>query len=96
MAANPRIRTVPNEALSAFFEESGEGFGEEGEAVPQTWIKGTSRECIDQIIEFVKKFGITDIVSMAAPPGLSVEQMAPSLERLFRDVVPQVKESLSL
>ena len=78
-----------------FFEESGEGFGEEGEAVPQTWIKGTSRECIDQIIEFVKKFGITDIVSMAVPPGLSVEQMAPSLERLFRDVVPKVKESLS-
>ena len=58
-------------------------------------FKGTSRECIDQIIEFVKKFGITDIVSMAVPPGLSVEQMAPSLERLFRDVVPQVKESLS-
>ena len=78
-----------------FFEESGEGFGEEGEAVPQTWIKGTAKECTDQIIEFVKKFGITDIVSMAVPPGLSVEQMAPSLERLFRDVVPQVKESLS-
>ena len=78
-----------------FFEESGEGFGEEGEAVPQTWIKGTAKECTDQIIEFVKKFGITDIVSMAVPPGLSVKQMAPSLERLFRDVVPQVKESLS-
>ena len=77
-----------------FFEESGEGFGEEGEAVPQTWIKGTSRECIDQIIEFVKKFGIINIVS-AVPPGLSVEQDGTNIERLFRDVVPQVKESLS-
>ncbi|MDP6376298.1 MAG: LLM class flavin-dependent oxidoreductase [Pseudomonadales bacterium] len=78
-----------------FFEESGEGFGEKGEPVPQTWIVGDVQHCVDELVGFIKRFGITDIVTMALPPGLDTEQMAPSLERLFRDVVPQVRERLA-
>ena len=77
-----------------FFEESGEGFGDQGDPVPQTWIIGTAEQCIEQLVQFIGEFGITDIVSMAVPPGLRPERMAPSLERLFRDVAPEVKRRL--
>ena len=77
-----------------FFEESGEGFGEEGEQVPQTWIVGDVAHCVDELVKFITAFGITDLAVMAIPPGLKAAQMAPSLERLFVDVVPRVKSAL--
>lgn len=78
-----------------FFEESGEGLGERGEPVPQTWIVGDVDQCVAEIKAFVAAFGITDLVSMAVPPGLRAGQMASSLERLFRDVAPRVKMELA-
>ena len=78
-----------------FFEESGEGFGERGEPIPQTWIIGDVDQCVDELVAFIAEFGITDIVTMAVPPGLRAEQMGSSLERLFRDVVPQVKRRVA-
>ncbi len=78
-----------------FFEESGEGFGEKGEPVPQTWIVGDVQHCVDELLAFINDFGITDIVTMAVPPGLRAEQMGDSLERLFTQVVPQVKQKLA-
>lgn len=78
-----------------FFAESGEGFGDEGEPVPQTWIVGDVDHCVQEILFFIEKFGITDIVSMAVPPGLRTEQMASSLEKLFTQVSPRVKAALS-
>ena len=78
-----------------FFEESGEGFGESGEPVPQTWIVGNVAQCVEQLKAFILEFGMTDIVTMAVPPGLSAEQMSPSLERLFRDVVPALRRELN-
>ena len=74
-----------------FYEESGEGFGEEGEQIPQTWIVGNVDYCVEQLTRFIAAFGITDIAVMAIPPGLRAAQMAASLERLFKEVVPQVK-----
>jgi alkanesulfonate monooxygenase SsuD/methylene tetrahydromethanopterin reductase-like flavin-dependent oxidoreductase (luciferase family) len=74
-----------------FFDESGEGFGDGGEPIPQTWIVGSVDECVRELQEFIARFGITDIVTMAVPPGLSADQMAPSLERLFTQVVPRLK-----
>lgn len=74
-----------------FFEESGEGFGEKGEPVPQTWIVGDVAHCTEELVAFIEDFGITDLVTMAVPPGLRAAQMQGSLERLFRDVVPAVK-----
>ena len=73
-----------------FFDESGEGFGG-GDPVPQTWIVGDVDHCVAKIRDFITTFGITDIVTMAVPPGLRAEQMAPSLERLFTEVAPQLK-----
>ena len=74
-----------------FYEESGEGFGEEGEQIPQTWIVGNVDYCVEQLTRFIAAFGITDIAVMAIPPGLRAAHMAASLERLFKEVVPQVK-----
>jgi alkanesulfonate monooxygenase SsuD/methylene tetrahydromethanopterin reductase-like flavin-dependent oxidoreductase (luciferase family) len=74
-----------------FFEESGEGFGDRGEPVPQTWIVGDVEHCVAELTAFIAEFGITDIVTMAVPPGLRAEQMGDSLERLFSEVVPEVK-----
>lgn len=76
-----------------FFEESGEGFGDRGEAIPQTWVVGDVDHCVSELQSFIATFGITDIVTMAVPPGLRAEQMAPSLERLFTEVVPRVKRA---
>ena len=78
-----------------FFEESGEGFGEKGEPVPQTWIVGDVDECVAELTRFILDFGITDIVSMAVPPGMRAEQMGDSLEKLFTQVVPRVKAGLA-
>ena len=73
-----------------FFDESGEGFGD-GDPVPQTWVVGDVDSCVAQLRAFIAEFGITDIVTMAVPPGLRAEQMAPSLERLFTEVAPRLK-----
>ncbi len=78
-----------------FFEESGEGFGEKGPPVPQTWIVGDVDECVDELLKFIDDFGITDIVSMAVPPGMRAEQMGDSLEKLFTQVVPRLKTELA-
>lgn len=78
-----------------FFEESGQGFGEKGEPVPQTWIIGDVDACVAEIKAFINEFGITDIVTMAVPPGLRAAQMSDSLERLFKEVVPRLKANLA-
>lgn len=78
-----------------FFKESGEGFGKAGEPVPQTWIVGDVEHCVAELLCFIADFGITDIVSMAMPPGLRANQMSDSLAALFQQVVPEVKRRLS-
>jgi alkanesulfonate monooxygenase SsuD/methylene tetrahydromethanopterin reductase-like flavin-dependent oxidoreductase (luciferase family) len=83
------------EIYQQFFAESGEGLGEVGEPIPQTWIIGNVDHCVAEIVNFVKAFNITDIVTMAVPPGLRAEQMAPSLERLFNAVAPRAKAELA-
>jgi alkanesulfonate monooxygenase SsuD/methylene tetrahydromethanopterin reductase-like flavin-dependent oxidoreductase (luciferase family) len=82
------------ELYSRFFRESGEGFGD-GERVPQTWIIGTVDECVAELVSFIREFGMTDIVTWGAPPGIRPEQMNVSLERLIRDVVPRVREAVA-
>jgi hypothetical protein len=48
--------------------------------------------CIEQLKVFISDFGITDIVTMAVPPGLRAAQMTGSLEKLFGEVVPRLKQ----
>ncbi|MCZ6656794.1 MAG: LLM class flavin-dependent oxidoreductase [Gammaproteobacteria bacterium] len=93
----PVIRTAERyrmQLYQRFFEESGQGFGEKGEPIPQTWIVGDVDSCVEELKAFIGEFGITDIVTMAMPPGLRAEQMSDSLERLFKEVVPRLKVEL--
>ena len=92
-----RVRTSERYRMQLyrrFFEESGEGFGRKGEQVPQTWIVGDVDHCVEELKHFVRTFGITDIVSMAVPPGMRASDMSQSLERLFTQVAPRVKREL--
>jgi alkanesulfonate monooxygenase SsuD/methylene tetrahydromethanopterin reductase-like flavin-dependent oxidoreductase (luciferase family) len=82
------------ELYNRFFEESGEGFGEDGDPVPQTWVIGDVEHCVAELKSFIKDFGITDIVTMAVPPGLRTDQMGDSLQLLFTKVVPRLKAEL--
>ena len=92
-----RVRTAERYRMKLyrrFFEESNEGFGEEGEAIPQTWIVGNVSECTDQLESFIRAFGITDLVTMAVPPGMPVDALNHSHEQLFKVVIPQLKDRL--
>ncbi|MGE0623153.1 MAG: LLM class flavin-dependent oxidoreductase [Pseudomonadales bacterium] len=95
----PAIRTAERYRMALyqrFFDESGqEGLGRAGQPIPQTWVVGDVDHCVDELEGFVRSYGITDLVSMAVPPGLRAAQMAGSLERLFRDVVPKLKARLT-
>ncbi len=79
-----------------FFEESGQqGFGGDGEPVNQRLIAGDVDHCVRELTEFITTFGMTDIVTMAVPPGMRPAQMADSLEALFTKVVPRVKAAIA-
>jgi alkanesulfonate monooxygenase SsuD/methylene tetrahydromethanopterin reductase-like flavin-dependent oxidoreductase (luciferase family) len=76
-----------------FFAESGQDFGDRAATwVPQSWIVGEVDQCVSELATFIEEFGITDIVTMAVPPGLRAAQMGTSLERLFKEVVPKLKQ----
>ncbi len=94
----PSVRAAERyrmELYQRFFEESGEGMGTEGDRIPQTWIIGDVETCVEALHEFIVEFGMTDLVTWGAPPGLRPAQMNHSLEKLFRDVVPRVRERLN-
>ena len=94
----PSVRAAERyrmELYQRFFEESGEGMGTEGDRIPQTWIVGDVETCVEALHEFIVEFGMTDLVTWGAPPGLRPAQMNHSLEKLFRDVVPRVRERLN-
>lgn len=78
-----------------FFEESGEGLGPGGERIPQTWIVGPVEKCVEEIVAFARGYGITDLVTWGAPPGIAPTRMNASLERLIGEVVPKVRRWLS-
>ena len=73
----PHCRTIPHAAVSTIFRGKQRRIWRGGEAIPQTWIVGNVSECIDQLESFVRAFGITDLVTMAVPPGMPVECVKP-------------------
>ncbi|MGE3779694.1 MAG: hypothetical protein AB7F89_21070, partial [Pirellulaceae bacterium] len=61
--------------------------------IPQQWIIGDVDHCVRELCGFIREFGITDMVTWGAPPGLHPERMNASLERLAREVLPRVREA---
>jgi alkanesulfonate monooxygenase SsuD/methylene tetrahydromethanopterin reductase-like flavin-dependent oxidoreductase (luciferase family) len=69
------------------------GWGEPG-GIPQSAFMGTADECVDEIVGFVRKYGVTDIASSGLPPGIDPSFMEASLNRLATQVLPQVRAQL--
>lgn len=93
----PKVRMAERYRMALynrFFAESGEGLGSEGEPVPQSWIVGTVDECVAELTGFIRRFGMTDIVSWGIPPGIHPDEMAAPLERLIREVIPRVRAAV--
>jgi alkanesulfonate monooxygenase SsuD/methylene tetrahydromethanopterin reductase-like flavin-dependent oxidoreductase (luciferase family) len=59
--------------------------------IPQTWIIGDADEVYDELARFVAEFGITDVVTWGAAPGVAPEAMNESLERFAREVMPRLR-----
>lgn len=77
-----------------FFSESNTNFGA-GEHIPQTWVVGDVAQCVRELSEFMRTYGVTDLVTWGIPPGLSSDVMASSLERFVTEVVPALRAELS-
>jgi alkanesulfonate monooxygenase SsuD/methylene tetrahydromethanopterin reductase-like flavin-dependent oxidoreductase (luciferase family) len=79
---------------AGWIRESGDAVsfmsGEET-AIPQTWMVGDAESVTEQLGAFIAKFGFTDVVTWAAPPGIAPEALDASLERFARDVMPRLK-----
>ena len=65
-----------------------------GDAIPQRPIVGTASECVEQLVDFITEFGVTDIASSGLPPGIDPEFMGHNIERLATEVIPEVRTRL--
>ena len=76
---------------NTFMAETPDEYGwGSGDGIPQNVIIGTPREVISQLQAFIDAYGITDIATSGLPPGVDPEFMANNLERLAREVIPEL------
>lgn len=94
----PTIREAERRRMAVYnqFRAAAGGHGgvtgiTEETRIPQTWIVGTTDECVTQLAAFIQEFGLTDLVTWAVPPGMRPDQTAPNLERFARDVAPKLR-----
>jgi hypothetical protein len=80
-----------------FAEDAGLGgqdmFKDE-QRIPQRIIVGDVAHCVEELTRFVTEYGITDVVTWGAAPGLAPAALTPSIERFAREVVPAVRARL--
>ena len=80
-----------------FFAETPDqlsAFDPEQQSIPQGWIVGDEDHCVDELVSFITTYGLTDVVTWGAPPGMAPSLMNSSLERFARDVVPRVRAAV--
>ena len=76
---------------NTFMAETQDEYGwGSGDGIPQNVIIGTPSEVIGQLKAFIDAYGITDIATSGLPPGIDPEFMAANLERLAREVIPEL------
>ena len=64
--------------------------------IPQTWIVGDEATCTKGLVDLIRTFGITDIITWALPPGFHPERMNDSLERFVTNVAPRVRAEVDV
>ena len=63
-------------------------------SIPQGWLIGDEDRCVAELTSYIQEFGITDLVTWGAPPGMAPSVMNASLERFARNVVPRVRAAV--
>jgi alkanesulfonate monooxygenase SsuD/methylene tetrahydromethanopterin reductase-like flavin-dependent oxidoreductase (luciferase family) len=93
----PRVRESERYRMQLyrrFFSESRTDFGA-GEHIPQTWVVGDVEHCVDELTDFMRAYGVTDLVTWGIPPGLTADVMQQSLSRYVEEVIPRLRERLA-
>jgi alkanesulfonate monooxygenase SsuD/methylene tetrahydromethanopterin reductase-like flavin-dependent oxidoreductase (luciferase family) len=91
----PPIRAAERyrmKVYARFFEEADVGFGlgVEG-AISQNWIIGSPDQVEEQLGDFIEEHGFTDLITHGVPPGMSPDQITPSLTRFANEVMPALR-----
>ena len=99
----PRIREAERYRLKQYAQWFGEAGDQEmlgggsasgtagGGWIPQTYIVGDAARVADELLRFSAEYGITDVISWGAPPGIEPEVMNESHERFAREVMPRLR-----
>ncbi len=80
-----------------FFAETPDhlsAFDPDQTSIPQGWIIGDEDHCVDELVTFIQTYGLTDVVTWGAAPGMAPSLMNPSLERFANNVVPRVRAAV--
>jgi alkanesulfonate monooxygenase SsuD/methylene tetrahydromethanopterin reductase-like flavin-dependent oxidoreductase (luciferase family) len=80
-----------------FFAETPDklsAFDREQRSIPQGWIVGDVAHCVRELTAFIDEYGLTDVVTWGAAPGLPPRMLTPSMERFAKEVVPLVRASV--
>jgi alkanesulfonate monooxygenase SsuD/methylene tetrahydromethanopterin reductase-like flavin-dependent oxidoreductase (luciferase family) len=80
-----------------FAEEAGRGgtaLFTEPDRIPQRVIVGGVQHCADELIAFIREFGLTDVVTWGSAPGLPPAELTPSMVRFTTEVVPLVRAAV--
>ena len=93
----PRIKESERYRMrlySRFSQEAGRNIWSGEDIIPQQWIVGDVASCVRQLYDFMRQYGITDVVTWGIPPSIKMDQMSASLEAFATQVVPQVRALL--
>ena len=52
-------------------------------------------ECVAELTAYVRRYGLTDVVTWGSAPGLQPAALTPSMDRFAAEVVPQVRAALA-
>jgi alkanesulfonate monooxygenase SsuD/methylene tetrahydromethanopterin reductase-like flavin-dependent oxidoreductase (luciferase family) len=81
-----------------FFEEAGLGGAStfnELERITQRAFVGDVDACVAELAAYVRRYGLTDVVTWGSAPGLQPVELSPSMERFAAEVVPRVRAELA-
>ena len=65
------------------------------DVMPQDTIIGDVDTCVETLTNYMRQYGITDLVTWGLCPGYTAEEMAEPLEAFTTQVVPAVKKALA-
>jgi len=63
----------------------------DSDAIPQTYIVGDPERVAEEISHFAERFGVTDVITWGAPPGVAPERLNESFERFAAEVMPRFR-----